>query len=464
MSYLPHTPEERTEMLDVIGVASVDELFANVPETLRSGEPNIGKGMSELEVVRLLDGLQAQNLDLEHRPSFLGGGAYQHYVPSAVPAITGRSEFYTSYTPYQPEVSQGTLQVIYEFQTMIAELMGLDISNASLYDMATAVAEACTIAINETRRSRVLVAAGVHPDSRQVVATYMRAQGFECVDLGEDWTIDVERAGQLIDESIAGVVVQSPNFWGAIEPMQELCEAAHRSGALFIAAVNPLSLALLAPPGEYGADIGVGCGQPLGISLSYGGPYLGLIAVREGLERRLPGRIAGATQDSRGRKGYVLTLQAREQHIRREKATSNICTNHQLMALAATVYLSLLGKEGLRELAALCLRRAHYAAEMVTGLDGFGIAFEAPFFNEFTVKTPVPAAEINRHLLNAGIIGGLDLGQIDERLDHFLTLAVTEMNDREQIDDLVETLRSLEPVEASVAEADLQGAGAGGRS
>jgi glycine dehydrogenase subunit 1 len=451
-------------MLEAIGVASVDELFANVPAGLRSGAPKIEKGLSELEVVRLLDMLQSQNLDLEHRPSFLGGGAYQHYVPSAVPAITGRSEFYTSYTPYQPEVSQGTLQVIYEFQTMIAELMDLDVSNASLYDMATAVAEACTIAINETRRNRIVVAAGVHPDSRQVVTTYMRAQGFECLELDEDWILDAQKTGQVIDESIAGVVVQSPNFWGAIEPMQELCEAAHRSGALFIAAVNPLSLALLAPPGEYGADIGVGCGQPLGISLSYGGPYLGLIAVREGLERRLPGRIAGATQDGHGRKGYVLTLQAREQHIRREKATSNICTNHQLMALATTVYLSLLGKDGLRHLATLCLQRAHYAAAQITALSGFELAFQAPFFNEFTVRTPVPAAEINRHLLDAGIMGGLDLGQVDERLDDFLTLAVTEMNDREQIDDLVQTLRGLELVEASSAEAKLQSAGAGGRA
>jgi glycine dehydrogenase subunit 1 len=464
VSYLPHTAEERSAMLKAIGVGSVDELFANVPEGLRSGPPNIGTGLSEQEVVRLLDELQSQNLDVDHRPSFLGGGAYNHYVPSAVAAITGRSEFYTSYTPYQPEVSQGTLQVIYEFQTMIAELMALDVSNASLYDMATAVAEACTIAINETRRNRIVVAGGLHPDSRQVLATYMAAQGFECVHLAETWTIDTDRAAAVIDDSVAGVVVQSPNFWGAIEPMRELCEMTHEQGALFIAAVNPLSLALLEAPGEYGADVGVGCGQPFGIPLSFGGPYLGLIAVREGLARRLPGRIAGATEDANGRKGYVLTLQAREQHIRREKATSNICTNHQLMALATTVYLSLLGKRGLRKLATLCLQRAHYAAEQVSGLSGFEVAFGAPFFNEFTVKTPLPAAEINRHLLMAGIVGGLDLGQMDQSMSGFLTLAVTEMNDRQQIDDLVETLRNLEPAEGMVIQEHLQGAGAGARA
>jgi glycine dehydrogenase subunit 1 len=461
MSYLPHTDAERERMLEAIGVDRVDDLFANVPEGLRSGPPGIPNGLSEMEVVRLLDSLAAENVDLEHRPSFLGGGAYHHYVPSAVPAITGRSEFYTSYTPYQAEASQGTLQVIYEFQTMIAELMDLDVANASLYDLATAVAEACTIAINQTRRDRVVIASGAHPDSRRVLHTYLNAQGFEYVELPEEWVLNPEAAAEFIDERVAGVVVQSPNFWGAIEPMRELGEIAHRAGALFIAAVNPLSLALLAPPGEYGADIGVGCGQPFGISLSYGGPYLGLMAVREGLERRLPGRIAGATQDEEGRKGYVLTLQAREQHIRREKATSNICTNHQLMALAATVYLSLMGKAGLRELATLCLQRAHYAASEIAAIPGFKMATDSPFFNEFTVRTPVPAAEINRHLFDAGIIGGVDGAAFNPDHDHYLTFAVTEMNDRRQIDDLVAALRSVQPQPATP---ELQGAAAGGAS
>jgi glycine dehydrogenase subunit 1 len=444
MSYLPHTPAEREAMLAAIGVERVDDLFANVPEGLQSGPPKIPEGLSEMQVSRLLDSLQARNLNLEHTPSFLGGGAYHHYVPSAIPAISGRSEFYTSYTPYQAEISQGTLQVIYEFQTMVAELMALDVSNASLYDMATAVVEASTIAINTTRRNKLVVAGGLHPDSRRVLHTYLNAQGFEYVDLPETWSLDPSSAASLIDDSVAGVIVQSPNFWGWIEPMKDLAALAKSAGALFIAAVNPLSLALLAPPGEYDADIGVGCGQPFGIAMSYGGPYLGLIAVREGLERRLPGRIAGATTDAQGNSGYVLTLQAREQHIRREKATSNICTNHQLMALAATVYLSLLGKQGLRDLASLCLQRAHYAAREIVALDGYELASDAPFFNEFTVRTPIPAAEVAGRLLDSGIVGGLPLGQFDPALDHHMTFAVTEMNDREQIDELVTALAGMQ--------------------
>ncbi|HEX6508600.1 MAG TPA: aminomethyl-transferring glycine dehydrogenase subunit GcvPA [Chloroflexota bacterium] len=462
MSYLPHTPAEREEMLRAIGVESVDDLFANIPDDLRSGPLNIPVGMSEMEVQRLVNALSDNNLDLERRPSFLGAGAYNHYVPSAVGAITGRSEFYTSYTPYQPEVSQGTLQSIYEYQTMIAELMALDVSNASLYDAATAVAEATTIAINQTGRRRVAVATGVHPEYRQVLHTYLNAQGFEIVDIDEAWVTDASSVEATLDDTVAAVVAQSPNFWGALEPMPDLCEAAHRAGSLFIAVANPLSLAVLVPPGEYGADIAVGCGQPFGIPLMYGGPYLGLIAVRVGLERRLPGRIAGATVDGEGRRGYVLTLQAREQHIRREKATSNICTNHALMALAASVYLSLMGKQGLPELANLCLQKAHYAADRIADVPGFSLAYTAPFFNEVTVRTPVPAAEVNRFLLSRDIIGGVDLGRFDANMDHCLLLAFTEMTSRSDIDDLVATLSTLQPQGAKEQSPQLEGAGAGG--
>ncbi|GAC1512450.1 MAG: aminomethyl-transferring glycine dehydrogenase subunit GcvPA [Chloroflexota bacterium] len=462
MSYLPHTSREREEMLRVIGVDSVDDLFANIPETLRSGQPAIPAGISEMEVLSLLSSIAAKNLDLEYRPSFLGAGAYHHYIPSVVPAITGRSEFYTSYTPYQAEVSQGTLQVIYEYQTMIAELTALDASNASLYDAGTSVAEASTIAINHTRRDRIAIAAGVHPEYQSVLRTYLRSEGFELVLLDEEWVADPGVVRASMDDTFAAVIVQSPNFWGAIEPMAELTEIAHASGALFIAVADPLSLAVLAPPGQYGADIAVGCGQAFGIPLSYGGPYLGLIAVRAGLERRLPGRISGATTDAEGRKGYVLTMQAREQHIRREKATSNICTNHQLMALAATVYLSLMGKQGLPELANLCLQKAHYAARQIAAIPGFELAFEAPFFNEFTVRTPVPAAEVNRFLLGRDIVGGFDLGRIDAALDHNLVLAFTEMTSRQHIDDLVATLKDLNPQAHEVQDRLLQGAGTGG--
>jgi glycine dehydrogenase subunit 1 len=443
MSYLPHTAAEREEMLAAIGVSSVDDLFANVPTELRRGPPDIPPGLSEMEVSRLLQSLASTNLDLETRPSFLGAGAYKHYIPSAVGAITGRSEFYTAYTPYQPEVSQGTLQVIYEYQTMIAELTGLDASNASLYDAATAVVEASTIAVNQTRRQKIAVTSGLHPEYRRVLETYLSAHGFELVEVGARWTTDLEVAREAIDRTVAGLIAQSPNFLGAIEPMADLTGIARAAGALMIAVVNPLSLALLAPPGEYGAHIAVGCGQPFGIPLSYGGPYLGIIAVCAELVRRLPGRLSGATVDAQGRRGYVLTLQAREQHIRREKATSNICTNHALMALAATVHLALLGKEGVRETANLCLQKAHYLARRLAEVPGFSLASEAPFFNEFAVRTPVPAAEINRFLLDRGIVGGLDLGEMDPELGDYLLLACTEMTTRTEIDDLIVTLASL---------------------
>lgn len=458
MSYLPHTPAERTTMLEKIGVASVDDLFANIPADLRSGPPPIPAGLSEMEVLRLVDSMAATNLNLQYRPSFLGAGAYRHYIPSAVGAITGRSEFFTSYTPYQAEISQGTLQVIYEYQTMIAQLTGLDYSNASLYDAATAVVEATTMAINQTRRDRIVIAGGVHPEYHQVLDTYLNAQGFELLRVGDSWTLEPAALEERLDPRVAGLIVQSPNFWGALEPMARLADAAHRAGALFIGVHNPLTLGLLAAPGEYGADIAVGCGQPFGIPLMYGGPYLGIIAVRAGLERRLPGRIAGATVDAAGQRGFVLTLQAREQHIRREKATSNICTNHALMALAATVYLSLLGKEGIRDTAYHCLQKAHYAAERISALPGFSLAYEAPFFHEFTVRTPVPASEVNRFLLSRDIVGGLDLS--NSGVTDGLLLAFTEVTTRTDIDDLVAVLSDLRP-SASVG---LHGASVGGEA
>ncbi|HLJ68318.1 MAG TPA: aminomethyl-transferring glycine dehydrogenase subunit GcvPA [Chloroflexota bacterium] len=459
MSYLPHTAEDRRDMLAAIGVDNVDELFANVPEELRSGPLAIPAGISEMEVLDLVEGMAQTNLNLTRRPAFLGAGAYRHFVPSAVAAITGRSEFYTSYTPYQAEVSQGTLQVIYEYQTMMAELTGLDVSNASLYDAATAVAEASKIAINQTRRDRILILPGVHPEYREVLQTYLRAENFELVESGGTWQTDLAALDATLDTSIAGVVAQSPNFFGAIEPMAGIARRTHDAGALFIAVANPLSLGILAPPGEYDADIAVGCGQPLGIPLMYGGPYLGFIAARAGLERRLPGRIAGATVDMQGRRGYVLTLQAREQHIRREKATSNICTNHALMALAATVYLSLLGKQGIREVAALCAQKAHFAASHLVELPGFSLAHDLPFFNEVVLRTPVPAAEINRFLLDRGIVGGFDLGRFYPDRGDCLLLAFTEMTARQHIDDLIATLASLEPVSIRSEAQQLQGAG-----
>jgi glycine dehydrogenase subunit 1 len=305
------------------------------------------------------------------------------------------------------------------------------------------------------------VLSGVHPETLQVLRTYLHAQGFDITVLPEDWVSSATTVADALDESYAALIAQSPNFWGALEPMADLTAAAHAVGALMIAVSNPLSLGLLAPPGEYGADIAVACGQPFGIPLMYGGPYLGIITVRRGLERRLPGRIAGATVDDKGRTGYVLTLQAREQHIRREKASSNICTNHALMALAATVHLSLLGKQGLQDTAMLCLQKAHYAAGRLAAIPGFALAFDAPFFNEFAVRTPIPAEEVNRFLLTQDIVGGVDLGRYGEQYGDCLLLAFTEMTARADIDELVETLTELQSSSAAETQPALQVAGTG---
>jgi len=450
MSYLPHTRGEREAMLAAIGVSSVEDLFANVPTNLRSGQPNIPAGLSELEVLRLIGGLASQDVDLETHVSFLGAGAYNHYIPAVVGAMTGRSEFYTSYTPYQPEVSQGTLQVIYEYQTMIAELTGLDISNASLYDAATAVAEASTIAINESRRERIAIAGGVHPEYREVLQTYVNASGFELVVLPERSSADVDAFRTAIDGSVAGLIVQSPNFWGGIEPMSELTEIAPSGGAQMIAVCNPLSLALLAPPGEYGAGIAVGCAQPFGIPLMYGGPYLGYIAVRSGLERRLPGRIAGRTVDATGREGFVLTLQAREQHIRRERATSNICTNQAHCALIATIYLALMGKTGLRAAASANLRMSRELAQRVAKLEGYRLKFSAPYFNEIVLDCGRPAAQVLDELGRHGILGGIDLGRHYPELAGCILMAATELTTSEQIDALCAALDQVPNVLARV--------------
>jgi glycine dehydrogenase subunit 1 len=426
-------------MLAAIGVQSVDDLFADVPRELRAPPLNIPEGRSELEVLRMLSELAAKNLNVENVPSFLGGGAYQSYVPAGVGAITGRAEFYTSYTPYQPEVSQGTLQVIYEFQSMIAMLTAMDVANASLYDGATAVAEAAAMALNATGRERVAILDSVHPQYRAVLDTYGRGIGYHVDELPAVPRFSIDTVRRALSNEHAALIVQVPDFLGSIIEMPEVVDAVHSSGALLIAVVDPLSLALLAPPGEYGADIAVGEGQSLGGWLNFGGPYLGFIACRKGLERRLPGRIAGATVDDREQKAYVLTLQTREQHIRRERATSNICTNEALVALGATVYMSLLGDKGLEEVAQLCLSRAHYAADRLREL-GATLPANAPFFRELAVRLPIGAAEANARIRDAGMIGGVEVGpqypHIPE-LQDCLLLAFSENTRRQDIDRLV---------------------------
>jgi glycine dehydrogenase subunit 1 len=446
VSYLSHTDDERERMLSEIGIDSIDDLFRDVPEHLRIDQLDIPDGLSEPEVVRLLTAKAAQNVNLESRASFLGGGAYLGYVPAAVGAITGRAEFYTSYTPYQAEVSQGTLQVIYEFQSMIALLTSLDVANASLYDGATAVAEAAAMALNATGRDRIAVLDSVNPEYRRVLRTCANGIGYtidEIAAVGDD---EISSAERLVGPEHAALVVQNPDFLGRTQSMDPLAQVAHAAGALFIAVVDPVSLAILAPPGDYGADIAVGEGQNLGGWLSYGGPYLGFIACTSALQRRLPGRIAGATVDNRGQRAFVLTLQTREQHIRRERATSNICTNEALMALGATIYLALMGKAGLTRVANLALQNAHYAAGRLAEIPGFDLVSRQPFFREFAMTTPIPSHEINRFLFSRNIIGGLDLAPLypeELELRNSMLLACTDTTRRADIDELVEAMREL---------------------
>lgn len=443
--YLPNTPDDRQAMLQAIGVQSVEELFADIPADIRLPRPlSLPPAVSELQIMRIMQQRAGRNSNVDEYPCFLGAGAYDHFIPSVVSHLAGRAEFYTAYTQYQPEISQGGLQALWEYQSFICELTGLDVSNASLYDGATATAEAMNLACGVTGRKKVLISDAVHPFYRQVTATYARDFGFsiQSLPVADGKTVLAEAAG-LVDKEIAAIIVQSPNFYGVIEDMAGLGEAVHRHGGLFVAVVNPTSLALLQPPGQYGADVAVGEGQPLGLGLNFGGPYLGFMAVREKYTRRMPGRIVGQTVDTQGRRGFVLTLQAREQHIRREKAYSNICSNEGLCAVMAGIYIAAMGRDGLRQVAHACLQKAHYAAQRIAGLPGYSLVHNGPFFHEFVIKTPCPAADINAALLAKGIIGGLDLGTADSERSDQLLLCVTEKRTREEIDQLVAALEGL---------------------
>jgi glycine dehydrogenase subunit 1 len=441
MPYIPHSEADRQAMLAAIGVRSVEELFADVPAHVRFPDLNLPAALSEIEARRELEGLAAANLTADG-PCFLGAGAYRHYVPAVVDAVLHRGEFTTAYTPYQPEISQGTLQAIFEYQTMICALTGMEVSNASHYDGATATAEAVITAANVHRlkRRKVIVASTVHPEYRAVLRTYTQGMGLE---IG-DWEIaglQTCKLADLLDQDTACVIVQYPDFLGRIEDLAPLAEAARAVGALLIVAANPVALGLLKPPGAMGADIVVGEGQGLGAGLNFGGPYLGFFATKMEHVRRMAGRLVGQTVDAEGKRGFVLTLSTREQHIRREKATSNICTNEGLVALAAAVYMAALGKCGMRRVAELCYHKAHYAAEQIAGLKGYTVLQDQPFFNEFVVRCPRPVAEVNRRLLQDwGIIGGYDLGRDYTHLKKHMLLCVTEMNTREEIDTLVEAL------------------------
>jgi glycine dehydrogenase subunit 1 len=446
MGYVPHTARERAEMLAAIGVARIEDLFADVPARVRFPDLKLPPPASEPEIAREMQSLAARNAVIDPALSFLGGGAYQHFRPAIVDEVLRRSEFYTSYTQYQPEVSQGMLQALFEYQSMICRLTGMEVSNASHYDGATALAEAVLLALNVAtgRRSRILLSPTVHPQYRAVVRTYLRGTHAANIVGDEDRTADLGKLVAMLDQETAALVVQTPNFLGQCERLEGLAETVHRAGALLIVVTDPISLGLYRPPGDYGADVVVADGQPLGIPPSFGGPHLGIFATRMAQVRRLSGHLVGETVDADGRRGYVLTLATREQHIRRAKATSNICTNSALCALGAAVYLAAMGKRGLRRVAELCFHKSHYAAAAIGRLDGFAVnpqAPEQPFFKELVVRLPRSVGEVNAHLRERhGIIGGYDLGHDFPHLRHHMLIAVTEVNTRASIDRLVAAL------------------------
>ena len=437
-------------MLDTIGVKSLEELFKDVPRKHRFPTLHLPAPLTEMEASAELGELSLVNENVRtDLVCFLGAGAYNHYIPAAVDAILRRSEFYTAYTPYQPEISQGTLQSIFEYQSLIVALTGMEVSNASHYDGATAVAEAVALANAQFhgKRAKVVISPAVHPQYRQTLRTYVQDMQLELVGdnpnaVNSDQASGINPEGliPLIDGETALVIVQYPDFFGRIYDLSTLISAAHAQGALVCVVANPIVLGLLKTPGEMGADIVVGEGQPLGVPLSYGGPYLGFFATRKQFIHKMAGRLVGETVDSRGQRAYVLTLTAREQHIKRERATSNICTNQGLLALAAAVYLSLLGPGGLRQVAELCYSKAHFTAEKISSLPGYSLCFDTSFFHEFSVCCPRPVAEINAHLLEHGFLGGYDLGLDYPALKNHMLLAVTEMNTRDEIDTLVDVL------------------------
>lgn len=445
MAYIPNTDAERTEMLRQIGVKSFEELIQNIPAKLRlKSELKLPAPLSEMEITKLMRELAQKNLDLNTAVSFLGGGAYDHYVPAAIDHIISRSEFYTSYTPYQPEVSQGTLQAIYEYQSLICEITGLDVANASMYDGGSALAEGALMAINETQRNEILISKAVHPYYRKVIQTYGHGLGIQIREIPLTAGItDVTALKSMISNATAAVLIQHPNFFGCLEEVTELEPVIHRQGTLFVTSNDPISLGILAPPGSYNVDIMTGEGQGLGNQLSFGGPYFGIFAVKKQFIRRMPGRLVGATVDQKGRNGFVLTLQTREQHIRREKATSNICTNQALNALAGTVYLTLMGKHGLREVAEQCLQKSHYLAAALSQIKGTRLKYPAPFFKEFALEVPTAPKELLKKLQSRQILAGIDLSVFDFGLADTILIAVTEKRSRTELDHFIESLRTI---------------------
>jgi len=442
MNYVPHTDSERKEMLKTIGVSSVEDLFRDINPELRTKSFDLPEGKSEFEVLEHLKRLSGKNAT--GLINFLGAGFYDHYVPAAVDALAARSEFYTSYTPYQPECSQGWLQAIYEYQTAICELTSLDVANASMYDGGTALYEAAMMAVRLTGRNKIIMDSGVSLIYRTILYTYTSNLSVEFVESSvEHGQSSRDEIYRHLDDKTAAVILQNPNFFGAVDDHSDIVRKAHSVGALAIASVYPVSLGMLKSPGEAGFDIATGEGQSLGLPLSFGGPYLGFMATRQKLVRQLPGRIVGATTDKDGRRGFVLTLQTREQHIRREKATSNICSNEALCALQAAIYLSLVGKEGLKELAELNFRKAEFAKSVLWKIPGVTVKGSSPTFNEFTVLLPKNAEEVAHRMIEKGFACGFPLGRYYKGMDNYLLVAVTEKRTKEEIVKFADSLEAV---------------------
>ena len=444
MSYVLNTPADQRAMLDAIGASSLGDLFQAIPEKFRLRRPlNVPEALCELDLQRHAEELAGQNLSTDRAVCFLGGGSYDHFIPAVVDAVASRSEYYTAYTPYQAEASQGSLQAFFEYQTLICQLTGLDVANASLYEGGSAVAESVLMAMSiHPKRTKVLIAESVHPEYRQTLTTYAANLPIQVQTLATPHGfLDPDELKKAIDDQTLCVIVQHPNFFGCLEEPEAIGKLCKERGALYVVSFDPISLGILKRPGQYGADIAVAEGQCLGNPMVYGGPYLGIMACREEFVRKIPGRLVGQTTDRQGRRCWVLTLQTREQHIRREKATSNICTNQGLFALRAAVYLTALGPQGLRETADLCLRKAHYLAGELTKVPGVELAFKRPFFKEFTVTTAGNAATVIERTLQAKIHAGLPLGRWYAALPNAITIAITEKRTRQELDGYVTALR-----------------------
>lgn len=443
--YIPATHEDEQKMLKACNVSSIDDLFSDIPDDLKlNRDLNLDESKSELEVSEIITKMADKNID--DLTCFLGAGAYDHYIPSLIKSITSRSEFYTAYTPYQAEISQGTLQSIFEFQSMIAEITKMDIANASMYDGATAAVEACIMAVGKTRRNKIVVPKTVHPETRQILKTYLQFKDVEVVEVDYDreyGTTDLNKLKEVVGEETACILVQNPNFFGVIEYVDEIGSIARDNKAMYVMSVNPITLSILKSPGEVGADIAVGDAQPLGNSLNFGGPYVGFLAIKSGLIRKMPGRVVGQTVDADGKRCYALTLQTREQHVRREKATSNICSNQGLNALIASIYLATMGKKGYQEVAMQNMQKSHYAYKKFDESKNFDPVFKGKFFNEFVVKSPMSVDELNEKLLENKILGGYDLGKDYEELKGCVLMCVTEKRTAKEIDNLVNLMEGM---------------------